>query len=95
MRKVLNFISGFFREDSPESSKRLVVISFCIGILYSVYYILKFHYSDDIAKYLISWCNVTIWVMSGVAAVKDIVALVRGGGSSSSDDDKSQEVINK
>lgn len=73
------FIAGFFKEGTPESSKRLLSIFSGISLLWGFYYSLLKAITENGRQSLIWSMMVFILLLVGVATVPQIVSLIRGG----------------
>lgn len=91
INNILAFIAGFFREDKPQSSKRLSVVFSMISLVWALNYAMVHAQTDNARQLIINSLMIFIAVMSGVATVAQIVSLVKGSPEPSKTDDNSKQ----
>ena len=95
INNILAFIAGFFREDKPQSSKRLSVVFSMISLVWALNYAMVHAQTDNARQLIINSLMIFIAVMSGVATVVQITSLIRGGNTPSEPTEPKKETDNQ
>ena len=80
IQKLLSFIAGIFRgADTIESVKRVIAFLFSLSLIVLLFLAVHFEVKSTAIVTLVSWFMFTsIWVLLGLAAAQDIIALIKG-----------------